>query len=674
MDEKCKYPGCELPPATGKQVCVFHAPKDEKGIALELFNDSVRNLQRRRHHNFEGFVFPGPISFRKHFEDNVTFKKALFYGHADFEGGQFDRNANFENAQFERGANFRSAKFKRAVTFDQARFTGAAEPGDARKVCFDGDGSEFGEEATFRAARFSGGFVVWDNASFNGRLAIFERSEFCECWVYFLNATFSCQFVDFTLTRFISSPASFTRCRFEGGGLSFASAEFNLGSVHFNSARFSGEGVTFEECKFTNANVTFTSAQFDCTNTNFNQASFTNCKVEFSLCRFTGGDVSFTETKFPNGHIDFSRARFSHDVRLRNNSMPKELRFVDTRFDERSGFYLIKPRFKRTSVETPRILFRRVRFNPFITFFEGIHDGDDYSGVPPTDRPIILFRYCQLKDVQFANNDMALFSFYSSSFFEEAHFISDQWIHRREAILNIFPFNLLKFSRANQIVEEQIFELTKKREAAGEDAAALKKKYSMDLLKSYSDVAEWYLRFKTAADRAKNYHLASWFYFHEFEMRRQNFRQRANEPQGWAKKLSIKSVFFLYTLYRVFAGYGEMPRWSLAWFSIFTTGFAVLHLFNGIRVPLSDGGSRLINYDWGGAVPNLVQLVGDFFYAVLYTLYRVIPVSYLPYRSAEFDLAAYGFWPLALSLANSVVLIFVIILIGVGVKRHFRRF
>lgn len=671
MDEKCKYPGCELAAATGKQVCVFHAPKDEKGIALELFNDRIRDLQGKRHRNFEGFVFPGPINFRKRFEEDVTFKKAVFHGHADFEGGEFDRNANFENAQFERGANFRSAKFKRTVSFDLASFTGAAQPGDARKMCFDGYGSEFRQEATFRAARFSGGFVVCDNASFSGRLAIFERSEFRECWVYFVNATFSCQLVDFTLTRFISSPASFTRCRFEQGGLSFASAEFDLGSVHFNSASFVGEGVTFEGCKFTNANVSYTHANFDCTNIRFDEVSFKNCKVDFSDCRFSGGDVSFTKTEFGNGDIDFSRATFSHDLRLRNNVMPKELKFIDTRFDERSAFYLTDPIFKVSSYRPSRVWFSRVRFNPFLTFFGGIRMGDDHARSIVSENPIVLFRYCHLKDAYFANNDMSLLSFYNSSFFEEAHFISCQWIEREEQILKVFP---LRFRRVRQIIEEQLLDAANTHYSNRASGGDLRQYYRIQSLRSHSDVADMYRRMKAAADRGKDYHLASGFYFNEFEMKRRDRAIRASQAEKLSTKAGAAAQLVLYSVYKLFAGYGEKTWWSFAWFLVFSGLFAVLHLFNGFRVPGQGSATRVINYDWQRALPNVWQLLGDFFHSVLFTLYRIIPVSYLPYQRLKFDLVDYGFWDLALTLANSVVLIVIIIFIGMGLKRHFRRF
>jgi hypothetical protein len=640
VNKKCKYSGCEYDTLNGQEFCYFHAPADKKMRTLDRFNESVFSRLKTGKYNLDGYVFPGPINFENTtFEDQPTFKDAIF----------------------SKGVIFRNTKFKKGADFSQCEFRG--EVNYARAF--------FGEVVNFHAAKFIGANVIFDSAVFEGQVAGFATSSFHMGAVRFLNVKFACKWVDFSLITFTDTQLNFARCDFASDNTAFANIEFNNTIANWNSAKFRGTKLDFSFCEFSNCPVDFTGAEFGSQMTAFDNTVFTEKKVSFKAAKFTGGEVTFLNTQFKGTLVDFSSTQFYGDLRFRSTLISNELKFIDTRFKDGAALYLSDPVFKPSTNFGPRVLFQRVRFNPFLSFFEGIRAGSDFVNLRPTQLPIILFRYSQLKDVYFADNDMSLFSFCNSAFFEDAHFIQGRWIQRKERILSFIP---IKFTRRNQIVEEQLLEIAFNPPTADQDNKNLHEHFQTQLLKTHSNVADLYLRFKTAADRAKNYHLARWFYFNEFEMKRKGHLEQLKQCKNWIARLGILPRFSLYSSYRLLAGYGEMTWWSFIWFAIFTAIFAILHLFNGIRIPSGSSATRIINYDWQKALPNVWQFLGDFFNAVLFTLYRIIPVSYLPYQRLRFDLVDYGFWDLALTLANSVVLVLMIIFIGMGLKRHFRRF
>jgi len=67
-----------------------------------------------------------------------------------------------------------------------------------------------------------------------------------------------------------------------------------------------------------------------------------------------------------------------------------------------------------------------------------------------------------------------------------------------------------------------------------------------------------------------------------------------------------------------------------------------------------------------------LQFWKDFIESLIYTVSRVLPVSYISTSPTD----CYPFTTLGkiASVFNSVILIILVIFIGIGLKRHFRRF
>jgi uncharacterized protein YjbI with pentapeptide repeats len=159
-----------------REYCVFHAPKGEKGISLDEFNELVKERIRRTGKDetchLRGTVFEGDISF-KEFGENaplpaIDFSKATFGG-ANFYEATFGGKAFFVAAAFGGCADFNQATFGGKAYFSRAKFDGAAL---FIKTRFDGEaffyGARFDGEANFSDATF-GGKADFHDATFDGQ-------------------------------------------------------------------------------------------------------------------------------------------------------------------------------------------------------------------------------------------------------------------------------------------------------------------------------------------------------------------------------------------------------------------------------------------------------------------------------------------------------------------------
>jgi len=615
--EVCKN---QVNASNGEEYCIFHAPKDKKGISVEEFNKLILEKIKHEDFSFEGYIFPGDIDFRK---------------------VEFLVDANFDAAQFSGKAIFAHAKFSRGARFYRAQFSGDASFTDA----------QFSENASFRDAQFS-----WD-------------ANFCK-------TQFSGK-AHFYKTQF-SGDASFTQAQFSGDA-SFTHAQFS-GIAEFREAQFSGD-ASFTHAHFS-CTARFTDAQFSGI-ADFGEAQFSwdaiFCKTQFSgkahfyKTQFSD-DISFTDAQFSgiadfgevqfSGKANFRAAQFSGDAHFAKITLSGELAFTDTKFDENCRFTFSAPRFDLQEDKQCLLIFERIQFNPYLTYFENIDPTNALS--KPDDTSIgFLFRYCQLKDVYFSNCHMSNFSFYKSSF-DEARFISSGWGEKKEKVVFVIPY-----IRKNIIFEEVLLDEVKHHtQRKGED---LKETFKIEDLGSYSDTEILYQRMKAALDRTKSFHEAGWFYFNEFEMKRQALREKI-KIGGVLKRIKDRIYLFLkYNLYLIFAGYGEKPNWSIWWLIIFTFLFAPLHLLSGLQV----GEATTINYTFSPNLEGLKsvfswQYGGDFFTALVYSLYRIIPVSYLP--KTPTSMTPIGLDGLFLSLINTLVMILMLSFIIIGLKRRFRRF
>lgn len=627
----CKYPGCqEKADSLDEALCVFHAPKSKKGISGDEFNKRIFRKFDRANHNFEGYIFPTGIRF----------------------GGRGSAVVR---------ANFRGARFegKSKKTFR----------GTDIEVCADFEGYRFGGEADFTSAKFLGGSAIFYQADFSGGDAIFTDCEFSGGDAIFSNATFSGGKAVFRKARFRGGDADFGDAEFSGGLADFGYAEFGEGRASFSQAKFSKGEARFRNARFLGENTYFIRAEFTGGNADFARIRFSGHEMDFTEAKFAGGDAIFYEAEFAGRKVTFGSAVFADNIDFDRITIESDLHFSNLTLAEKAIFLFRSPRLPLLQVHAPIITFYRIRFNPFATHFE------DISVNLQTDSslnfPMLVFRFCRLKDVYFSNNDMSLFSFFRSSFFEDAHFDSIWFSKREERILKIIPI-----VRKSIILEDLILNGLRGSGKEHDAELRIRESYEIEWPRHFKEVASLYRRMKTAMDRGKDYQESSWFYFNEYEMKRLGLKeglQRRRERLKWWRhygSMSVRGRLYLFNMYKVFAGYGEKPGWSFVWFLVFVLMFSIAHLFNGIKVAAGRG----INYDLMLNIPNIKSLISDLAVAAMFTLYRVIPTNYLPFNRQGLSPADSGFWDLLLSFANTVILLLMIIFTGMGLKRHFRRF
>jgi len=283
-----------------------------------------------------------------------------------------------------------------------------------------------------------------------------------------------------------------------------------------------------------------------------------------------------------------------------------------------------------------KIIFYNVNFNAFKTYFENIKYPEEHKKNSDFIDLVIIFRHCELKDVYFTDSDMSLFSFYKS-IFEEARYYSCMW----EAEKRIF--------------EERIFNYINNL-SSDVEKLEIKENFKITDLNEYSEIAALYRRFKTLLDKSKDYSEAGGFYFNEIEMKRKHLKNKS------------KIYYCIYTLYKKFMGYGEKPLLSSLWFLFFLfIFFPFIYLFSGLKI--SSG--KYINYDLTWNFPIFTSTFwSDWWTAVKCTLSRFLPSTYLPEQWANISSTSLGI----LSFLNSFILILFIVFIGIGLKRHFKRF
>ncbi len=592
MSEKlklCSYSSCEksVNSLYDEEHCLFHAPKNKKGISVEVFNKLIYAQLKRRDFNFKGYIFPGEIIFPKgeeapfkgnakfrgaHFTGNVKFANVHFAGYADFRDVQFAGYADFRSVKFSRLAVFNKAKFYRIVAFTKAQFIGDAD------FLF----TQFFSRVLFSQVDFMEG-VNYDSAQFH------KNTEFVK--------------------TIFSKDAFFHNVKFLHNAV-FKYTTFNS-DADFNHSHFSSDAI-FEEPKFSK-------------------------KVNFSGAQFSG------ETTFEK-MILFDSVHFS-----RINLAPSCI------------FKIISPKFTYLNNQHSVIEFSHVVFNPDKTFFE------DFSKRSADDNfennITVLFRYCMLKDVFFSHNNLEMFSFFNSTF-DQARFISNNWQNEKS---KGSPF----YKRRNILLDEILFNRSKKMHSF--QKAKFDKEYKLEHLENYDSVAALYRRMKTALDNTKDYVESGWFYYNELEMKRQMLKELIKES-SFFQSISSRVKYRFYGLYKMFAGYGEKPLLSFAWFWVFAAIiFPAIHVVNGFSVKLANNHIQKVSFDLTkiGTVLNL-EFWQDNFYSLVFSLYHVVPFNLLPLDKSIFT--PNGPEGMLWSFFNTVVLIMLLVLTGIGLKRHLKRF
>jgi len=684
----CSYEGCNLPVHSpyDENLCLGHTSLENKKVTVQEFDSFIRQIIRRNELNFEGFIFcsTGFIDFnelRGSF-NNFKFNRCYFLGEnsegdekysLSIDGFHFQSTIEFNNCEFSGSVRFSNCSINDTLAIRESKINGNLTLNAARlnkliieksklfksvellnsiqineveilqskiggiksinkidfKKTFHIDATIISQKTILNNCVFHSGFTFTKctfnaEADFSGSifkdLSIINNNTF-NSYAVFEDATFSKE-VQFGYTAF-NGNAVFNRTEFAGVSR-WQSSIFN--KTYFNDVTFKGES-NFSNSSF-NGSTEFIRTTFS-DRAIFNNASFLITKQK---------SKSFLPT------ICFQNTVFNYVTEFRDLKIGGYTLFDHIYLQEKSIFYFQRVQLK----DRTRIIFQDISFPSFQAFFENIELNISKTFLPS----VIAFRNCNLKDIYFTNNKISIFSFYTSTF-DNSIFASNKWEDNKERL------GLFKYQRRSLIFEDKLLDIISK-ESASRKLKVLKI-FELEESDGYNEIANLYRRFKVPLDNVKDYEQAGWFYFNEYEMKRRDAKTKS------------RSKYFLYSLYKLFAGYGEKPLWSFYWFLLFISLFTINNLFTGIKVNTNN----IINYDFSLNSDALITLFttsfwNDTFYSFLYTLYRIVPVGYLPFPKEQFlPIGSDGYF---IAFLNTVVLISFLTFFGVGLKRIFRRF
>lgn len=174
-----------------KKYCIFHDPSQNKDI--ELFRNKMREKLERKDYKFTGYYFLEDLDLSNFkFEEDVNFRKCVFYGNAFFNNAIFHEmvdffktqflgeaafhktrfigKANFSYSIFSKGAHFISAEFSQESNFSNSHFKGRANFYWTKFFCaVEFSGGEFYQDVEFIKTRFEG-YINFNSARFHGKL------------------------------------------------------------------------------------------------------------------------------------------------------------------------------------------------------------------------------------------------------------------------------------------------------------------------------------------------------------------------------------------------------------------------------------------------------------------------------------------------------------------------
>jgi len=686
--------------------------------------------------DFDDAIFRQGLDMREtHFKGRASFKRAEFYPSPDpntqasiycldatgahfndlveFLGAKFfDGDISFVSTFFDKEVNFRGSNFQvrpgsevggATMEFNEAHFSGASA--NLSEMTLEKAGLEiahavFGKcRVSFNSTKITKGSLQICFCEFEQcREVSLKRLKLEDSNMFLTDSNLESSNLSFQGCELSNSEIHLQNCaihesmldfsdfKLEGGELSLSGLNVSKSNLFFRDARLKGRAFEFSNVRMKDGEIAdFAGAHFECEINEFSDCRLETDSISFGRTHFwfksrfkevdfRADKISFAGASFLGDVTNLDDCKFFGDVSFQDNDLANKVEFTDIRFSDQAAFRFTAPTFQSTSEEgiAPVIVFRRVKFNPYLTFFENIRVGTNYEKKTSNCRPLIAFRFSLLTDVYFSNNDMSLFSFYTAAYFEDSFFtLINPRKHRCEKIFPSIlwiPFINKHYNRHYLIREEEDF-------LANSNKPVANSYHSIEMPEGADEIAELYLRMKSSADKAKDYHRASWYYFSEFDMKRRALRE-ATSTKGLLGRIVRYPQHLLYDVYKLVAGYGEKPAWSVSWFFGVTIVFAFFHVFNGLKLKDTQ---EVINYDW--CLPwnwtgefHLWRFLSDLCTGAVFAVSRTLPLNYLPGTTMNITLADSTNWSFILSAINSVVLILLVVFIGVGFKRHFRRF
>ncbi|MDP4200184.1 MAG: pentapeptide repeat-containing protein [Bacteroidota bacterium] len=639
LDSKCTYPrGCHqtINKDHSDSLCVFHCTREDKGVTEAQYQALLESRISEGDLDFRGYVFPWTVHFGLYPEianeakpTNLNF--AVFEGNAIFDGIQF-RSVLFNATEFHGFASFQRTTFEKEIEFNATRFLGGA---------------------TFDDAEFRGKRTTFNRATIRGDICSFLRTRFVGT-VRFASMQFRLQ-----------NRLTFSEATFENDVV-FAVVLIAARSTEFSKANFK-KRITFSEVNFVLSPPRFSFVQFEA-DTNFFLVAFRR-GAYFANCRFLGQNVDFNSVSVRET-VQLLNTRFAGKIAFDKTFVLGSLDIGATYFEKDASFSFRRPvELKLPDHRLPIQFTRTIRFSE--TIFNATVTKFLVITWDPMSKLRVSFDQCVMSGVRFIGCSMRAVYFRGTPI-QDVNFINSAWG------LDPRQFMRIPFTRKGLLgAELDLNDDQKKNHAV------------------YGPLADQYRQLKVALDHDHDYENAGHAYYNMCEMKRleakfvgknQIFRRLGGnltrrKMQGY--RMSSIDFFFkelpswfngkiqsgAYQFYKLLAGYGEKPHWSIMWLLFFVIAISGLNLRLGIIERLDAKHQRIIGYNFGTSLPDW----GDFIRAVAFTGEHMNPVKLFGDKESVFvgtsDVTA-----ILIRFVANTLLYVVLTFSLIGLQRRFKRF
>jgi uncharacterized protein YjbI with pentapeptide repeats len=689
-------------------LCVFHRPANAKGTSEKFFDTFIVTKLKRQETDFRGYIFPWPVTiFDFAFTnllnlDHTEFLGTLNIQHCQLKGVSAqniiapeillehcsntkvltltaqnlsklalshyqsnDSSLYIEDSEISdftiRGGKVNTLSLENLTVkrleiqhFEFAQNLGiqSSQVGDLQMLGVNGGGTLMISNAELNSCEIKGAkvgeFYLADSIVGETRLSLLTSNE--EFTI--VDNSFKgdlrlsgCKGLRSTVARnTVSAGARIIACEFlDGLDLSQTVSDF----VHLLSCKVAGKSFVFSRC--TMRDFTLESSLIE-TSTSLIQLSELSGRFKIHNCTLLsdiqmiemsfGAGLSIRKTALGGHRFEVIRSEFrgvsiicqstvSAYTHFDHNTLDGHFRSYDSSFGASTGVNIImnqRGRSLRSVVSFTRTVLSR--HNTFRNF--GLTNE-------------LSFRYCDLDGVQLLECDMAGVRFVHSKI-DSVRLMDCKWPKRRT--------RLLRLVKSHQLAFEPI---------------DWKAQNALDIGR---DAVIQYRQLQHALDASQEYVEAGHFYYNRLETQRRLFAKLTTAHGAHILyRVGTFVKYLVYSMFRIFAGYGEKPGQTVLALLAVWSSLAMIHLYAGFKV-----NGRIVQgcLPWSPVSSGNLLDIKDISWSFLYSLYHVYPFkSNITIPTLQLQPLSNG---LTLPLITSIVLLLMLALVFMSLKRHFKRY
>lgn len=302
---------CQLPVWEGSGHGLCLGHAKELDKPKSAFLQLIRYKLRRKDYSFDGFVFPTHLHLK-----NFTFNEPV----------------SFYDCTFHRGILFESIRFKSGlISFENSSFLGKTAlfqkcDFEAEKNLFTGSRSDV-NCMVFNHCRFAGDLTDFTKIRWQGRRALaFLKCFFDSRETSFVSAGLNAPVISFGQTFFGSDRfqigksvfraglCTFRRLRQTRGALNFEETFFDCKQLDLSDANWSGDTFTIRKCIWKGDVLSFVRGRANTDSWDFHNSLFEGKAIDLTDFESTDSPLSFTKIRFHALESIFTNLKAGRDL------------------------------------------------------------------------------------------------------------------------------------------------------------------------------------------------------------------------------------------------------------------------------------------------------------------------------------------------------------------------